>query len=83
MTNLFIKGNIAKAFWIMLGFAVIIVSVGMAWSLVIRGFCTVNLAPKKTVHSLESVAGAYSVELPDSIKDAFNKELERNPNGKK
>lgn len=69
MTNLFIKGNIAKTFWVMLGSALIILSVGMAWSLVVRGFCTVNLAPKKSTHSLQHSKAFYSVDFPIKLSD--------------
>jgi energy-converting hydrogenase Eha subunit G len=62
MTNLFIKGNITKAFWVMLGCAFIIVSVGMAWSLVVRGFASVSLAPKKPLHSLMQAGASYSID---------------------
>jgi hypothetical protein len=64
MTNVSIKGAIAKIFWVMLGCAFIIVSVGMAWSLVIRGFCTVNLSAKKNIHSLTQADGEYAKDTP-------------------
>jgi hypothetical protein len=63
MTNLFVKGTITKTFFFMLGLAFIIVSVGMAWSLIVRGFCVVSTAPKKPIHSITQAAGAYSIDL--------------------
>lgn len=63
MTSLFVKGTITKTFFFMLGLALIIVSIGMAWSLIVRGFCVVSTAPKKPVHPITQAAGAYSMDM--------------------